>query len=403
MSLKHILLSEINEAQLQALKEKQVSGIKDIDYKQTLIGKAESDCHEFASDVISFANSSGGDIVFGIAAENDRPRDICGLQDIDPDAEIRRLEQIIVNSISPRIFGVSTKIVVLANGLPVIIVRVPKSYASPHAVTVEDNIRFYCRDSHGKHSMKVGEIRTAFELTLSLRERIRSFRAERIASIVAGETPVALIGEARLVLHILPLNAFDIASRYDLKPFFQHFDKIPTISNISNFWHKYNFDGLLSYAKSLDTPDSYAQLYGNGIIEAVDASILNYTLTGLGQNVGSVMYTTNLENRILKTLPKYLNTLKELAIDLPMLVMLSLTGVKGFVMESTPHTKFSRIVDSKPTPIDRSILLVPEVLLDNFATAPETLMKPIFDSIWNAVGYEGSRNYDSNGKWIGRG
>ena len=49
-------------------------------------------------------------------------------------------------------------------------------------------------------------------------------------------------------------------------------------------------------------------------------------------------------------------------------------------------------------PIDRSLLLVPEIILDHFDRDSRETMKPIFDTIWNAAGWSGSRNYDNLGK-----
>ncbi len=52
-------------------------------------------------------------------------------------------------------------------------------------------------------------------------------------------------------------------------------------------------------------------------------------------------------------------------------------------------------------PIDRSQLVVPEVLVENLDTDPSQILKPCFDAIWNASGLEGSIYYDENGKWLG--
>ncbi|MEM7557457.1 MAG: hypothetical protein AAF378_25920 [Cyanobacteria bacterium P01_A01_bin.84] len=50
--------------------------------------------------------------------------------------------------------------------------------------------------------------------------------------------------------------------------------------------------------------------------------------------------------------------------------------------------------------IDRNNLLMPEVMVENFNFEPSKVLKPIFDAVWNACGYPGSRNYDDSGNWL---
>lgn len=54
------------------------------------------------------------------------------------------------------------------------------------------------------------------------------------------------------------------------------------------------------------------------------------------------------------------------------------------------------------SPIDRDVLLVPEVVVEDFNVASDQVMKPIFDAVWNAAGWPGSHNYDNAGNWIRR-
>jgi hypothetical protein len=54
-------LEAIEESDLQALVDNQVSEHKTIEYKEALLGNADGDKKEFLADVSSFANESGGD------------------------------------------------------------------------------------------------------------------------------------------------------------------------------------------------------------------------------------------------------------------------------------------------------------------------------------------------------
>jgi len=45
--------------------------------------------------------------------------------------------------------------------------------------------------------------------------------------------------------------------------------------------------------------------------------------------------------------------------------------------------------------------LLPEVTIENYDEPPEKILKPCFDSIWNACGLSRDYHYDENGNWKG--
>jgi hypothetical protein len=49
--------------------------------------------------------------------------------------------------------------------------------------------------------------------------------------------------------------------------------------------------------------------------------------------------------------------------------------------------------------IDRDMLLLPDVLIETYTPDMPTLLRPLFDAVWNAAGWERSINYDEKGKW----
>jgi hypothetical protein len=59
-------------------------------------------------------------------------------------------------------------------------------------------------------------------------------------------------------------------------------------------------------------------------------------------------------------------------------------------------------VDDPGYAIDSETLVLPEALVEDFATPPTQILKPIFDLIWNACGFSGSENFDLDGNWIAR-
>ena len=156
----------------------------------------------------SFANAAGGHIVFGVDEQASIPMDIPGLTEIDTEKEILRLESMIRDGISPRIPGIVTQIVSVEENKVVLVLRVPRSWASPHMITFKSASRFYSRSSVGNYPLEVKEIRSAFLLSESWGTRIRDFRVERLSTIVSRRTPLKIPDSPTMVLHAVPLSAF---------------------------------------------------------------------------------------------------------------------------------------------------------------------------------------------------
>lgn len=193
------------EKDLQELVDNQIPESKTIDYKESVTGNSDSDKKEFLADVSSFANAAGGYLIYGMRENSGIASELCGLENINADAEIRRLENIIRDGIKPRIPGVSLWAIPLRTSRDAIIIRIPMSWASPHMVTFKNDSKFYSRNSAGKYQLDVSELRAAFVLSETTTERIRDFRIERLSKIIAGETPVLLNETAKIILHIILL------------------------------------------------------------------------------------------------------------------------------------------------------------------------------------------------------
>ena len=104
------------------------------------------------------------------------------------------------------------------------------------------------------------------------------------------------------------------------------------------------------------------------------------------------------EDKLIKCLQKYLQLQQQLELNPPVLIMLSLIGVKDYIM-STGNSWSSHFYDTNP--IDRDNLIIPEVLLDDFSTEASDILCPAFDAIWQACGWDCCKNYDASGNWIG--
>jgi hypothetical protein len=386
LSLSTIPLDRITETDLNSLISNKVSEIKTLEYKAALPGNADGDKKEFLADTSSFANAAGGDVIYGMRETAGIASEICGLSSINADAEILRLESIVRDGVSPRIPSVATRVVPITGKAPVIIIRIPRSWIQPHMVKFAGNSRFYSRNSAGKYQLDVEEIRAAFALSETRAEQIRNFRRERLASIVAGETPVPLDeNPPRFVIHSVPLTAFDAASHVNLSlergnliPLMPIGDSIQT--------YRRNFDGIVTSSGDRNSAYSYLQVFRNGSIEAVRSGYFAAT----EQKFIPLKY----ESEVMSALQRFSAFQCSLGVTPPLYLMLTLLDVRGYVVGGSGS---SLGLDNYP--IEKQSLILPEVELNDFEADLTKVMKPVFDMVWNASGWRGSASYDSDGNW----
>lgn len=87
---------------------------------------------------------------------------------------------------------------------------------------------------------------------------------------------------------------------------------------------------------------------------------------------------------------------EKLGVEPPLFIMLSLIGVRGYVM-AVNHRLY---LYDREHPIDRDVLVIPEIILDSYEFDATRVMKPLFDPVWNAAGWPRSMNYDEKGEWV---
>ncbi len=391
----------IAKADIDALIANAVSEFKTLEYKRKLPGTSEADKKEFLADVSSFANASGGDIIYGVTAAVDAqgkktgaPEAVEPITETTPDAARLRLEEMIRNGISPRP-RVHIK-EVLGWGDDgrrfVILLRIPQSFASPHMVTFKGTSRFFSRNSAGKFQLDVGEIRAAFLATESQAERLKRFREDRLGRIVADETPVTLESPLRLVLHLIPVASFLNNERLDLTNETILSSRFRPIMVGNGFDYRPNLDGFLTWIPPTELTHgiSYCQVFSHGAVEAVRAGSVLGGRTEDGRNAIYPAY----EPHVVDALKRYLRGYQEIGVAPPVVVALSLLGCKGYCMWAGSWCQHQVLYS-----IDRDAVILPDVVIDSFDVDVPQVMKPIFDAVSNACGFRHSFNYDKTGNW----
>jgi hypothetical protein len=389
-------LESLSEGDLQELITNGISERRTIEYKRTLPGQTDDEKKEFLADVSSFANAAGGHLIYGMRETGGLPDALVGMQVADANAEKLRLESMIRDGIAPRISGVGISEPITVSGGVAFVLRVPRSWLSPHMVTFKAHSKFYSRNSAGKYPLNVEELRTAFAFSEATRERLRNFRADRISKIVAGLAPVSLASGPVVVLHVVPLSAFEFARRFDAFALAQLDSPRFTLQPIyatSAYNSRYNFDGYLIYEQMHPEQPawSYLQMFRDGSIESVSASILKSR-----KRIPSLPFEGKLLHH---SLPQYIAALKKLGAYPPLFVGISLLGVTGYLM-GLPVSQFFFFDEASSQTIDRDSIIVPEITVETFGSNLDEAIKPAFDSIWNAAGRAESIYYEGS-EWKG--
>ena len=387
-------VNALTEVDVQRFVDDAVPEGRDLDYKEHLPKDTEDDRREFRFDVSSFANAGGGLIVFGIK-EKKGPDGPTGIPEklvplsTNPDKETLRLEQILRAHVDPRIPGVQVRFIQINSG-HICVVRIPKSWLGLHLVKHNDSYRFYSRTSKGKYILDVTEIRTGFVAAQEGYERLRRFRHDRLAKIIANEGPVPLEDGPKVVLHVLPISTVDPTIEFDLSPVQEGLAFPPQLGGNVGWSNQHNYDGFIKSVRlAQEQTSNYLQFFRNGTVEEVLGRIQG----SQGKTIRSVW----VESSCIRSLTNSMAALKRLGVVPPFLVCISLLGIHGY----TWAVDFFRWHMETTRTFRESDFILPEVLVSTFDQLPQATLRPQLDRIWNAAGHEKSPYFDEAGHWIG--
>jgi len=392
---------QITAADLEALIENEVIESQHIEYKRTIAaGKADekaSDKLKLLASISSFANTDGGDLLIGIRAENGFPKELTGIPRDELDTLKLGIEQAMQTGIEPRIGVYSVHPVNITDSLSVLIVRIHRSWMQPHRVIAAQHDKFYGRHSSGKFPMNVDQLRIAFTLSVTWEERAKQLQQELVATVLRQET-VQHCPAPWIVMHLIPYDSVGPLRALNV-------DGAAKLGNLAmlppghmNCSQRFNLNGLLAWAgvedgKGRSCISGYVQLFRNGIVEAVDAS-MGRLLAGPEPSV-KVIGALHLEVELLKAVRRYMALLRAMGVAPPIIIMVSLLGVKDYTLGAS-HLQGFRMVRSV-FPFDRDTIVLPSVKADSYDVDRAVLMRPIFDTLWNAAGWSRCPDYSETG------
>jgi hypothetical protein len=355
-----------------------------------LPGKDDNSKKEFLADIASFANADGGMIFYGISQTKDGIfKSLNGIEGVNQDDEILRLESIILSAIKPRIQGVHTTSIEISPNKFVFIIKIPKSWAAPHMITLQHTSeRFWSRISKGKYPMDIIEIKDAFLRSDAIPQRIRGFRLERIQNIT-GDRPILTKYYPRsLMVHLIPLSAFSTNTLFPLPS--PEFNKlIPLDGSVFPIENRYSIEGLRFTVKDINGYiRAYSTIHRNGIIESACNTMIEQS-----------ELSEYFEQPIIKFIHDALDYQHQIGVEPPVFCLLSLIAVSGITF-ARGGVLSRRAIDKYNRGIEDERILTPEIVFEDFSiTDIAAILKPSFDIVWNAVGWPSSQNYDEEGRW----
>lgn len=384
----HRPIDSITIEDIRSLKDNAVPEGKTIEYKRDLHGGSDDEKRKFLREVCSFANTSGGDLIYGIEARDGVPASLAGIARANEDEIKLRLENACRDTIEPRPSHLQFKFIPIDGESSVLVVRVAKSWNPPHRLKQDGH--FYARNSAGCHPMDVGEIRQAFILAESVGERIRAFRANRLIRLEANEGPVGLADGVVMAFHMVPLSAFSAVppQRIELTDC-QHWAFDPWGSG--SVTGGINLDGYYRYSgRTDDQAMTYAQCFWNASVELV-------TSFPVSAERGRVIHGRSFVADLVRLTTKYRDTLSAVGVTAPFIFFLSFLKVHGVSLigpsQFIPQTSALNMRNS-------DVLILPEAVTEREGFDVGATLRPLFDSLWNAFGQARCPYYDANGALV---
>lgn len=376
-------LEQLDELKLQQICEERTSETLTLEFKRHLPGKASADKLEFLKDVAALANAEGGDLVYGIEEQDGCAYRLFALTaPSSPDAEKRRLGQMLDGGLEPRVPGLRLQDVPVDNGF-ILILRISQSYAGPHRIAYEDNKRFPLRTGTHTSEMSYSQLKIAFDRTAALAERAKTFRQERLRELQLGKTLQPIAPGPLGVAHVIPLAS--MAGRHSVDV-----ARLPTPDIMFKEWghttRTFNLDGVVAHSPvTSEQSDTYGynQVFRSGATESV--------FFGSGFLTGkNVIPSTTIAENFRLAVGKNITFIRKADILGPVIVGVAMLRVEGYVFA----------VDSRKL-ADRDSMILPEIWIDDLASVHhfDEVVRPALDVLWQAFGFERCADYAYDGKW----
>jgi hypothetical protein len=361
-------------------------------HKQTTVG-----------EIVSFANGSGGDLVVGISDDEGSASGLWPVEYDDTDDIILRWTNIIKRNTDPEVpqHLVDVKSIAVTEEQRefvdeecphttghILVFRIERSWRSPHRETMKNN--FYERSAGGKSPLDTGAIRRAMFQGELIVERGREFRDDRLAAIAADEVSFPLVKSPKVVMHIVPSNAFSVdgllrPSAAQARAGFDSEQSVPPLLHPRGYTGeltRYTEDGFLRGQKlgqGQDKFGAYTLTFRSGVIEALTAFSYQDEPT-------EYILSSHVRNCLEASLPTYIQFLSGEGAAFPYYCFLSVEGAKSIPVAT--HRTAQQNHDVFRT-IDRNVVRLPAVIIESLENPLDSVIDDLLDSLYNASGKAG--------------
>ncbi len=384
-----IKFDDISEADLNNLITNNIPESSSLEYKREMPSWDGGGKHEFLADASAMANHHGGYILYGVKESDEGCAEELVPQHLNLDSECLRMIDVLGGNIEPKLSGCKAKAVPLSGGGYVVVLSIPESWNKPHRV--KTNNHFFIREGARKRQLEIPEIKMAFLNSENPKRKITDFRVDRIGKIMSGDAPVSIAEGIVQIFHVVPLQALLLELSLDVTAI--NGLRVPVMSTMHGINSRINLDGVVMHRVVTERGSgAYTQIFRSGFVEAVRVFPKNV------ESLNSILPSTAYEREIITFLRDIKRVFLALEIDGPIILLYSLLNVKNAQL----GVANSHYLDEGEGVFDRNQILLPDVLVEDLSADEGSVLRPLFDLVWNAAGYRGSLNYDQqSGIWIG--
>lgn len=372
------------------------------EYKRELPGGGDSR-KEFVADLSAFANSEGGDIFFGISEDRQShtPASIQGVAVNDAESQIAVLENVLRDSVRPRLPRLAFHIVRLYNDRGVLVIRVGESYLKPHQSMLDH--RFYARNTNGKYILEVSELADIVSRRESLPTRMRQFRRDRVSMIrtLPEDMPSPIDAESKLVVHYMPEQSF---GRFDVvdvgrlaDPAFRNKIRAVPVNNVNGLSYRPNIDGFMYMNGRSDTEFKwYTQIFCDGTVEFVNGITFMNRISK-----GREFHPNWVEQDLFCSFLFVQQVYETLGIQGRVSIFASAVGIRDHTITlGEGRLSLALAFTGHSSTIGRDPALFNEVTVDSMQEDEKLSLRPIADQLSRAAGLSHALSYE-NGQYVG--
>lgn len=394
-----IPIDELTSEHVRALVTCSRSEGRRIDFKEAFKrsdnGRSR-DSHEVAKDVAAFANSSGGDIIYGVIETDGVATGTClAVPTQDAEELLSFVQAAVRDGVSPYI-DIRCKYIPMEDNAGVFVIRVPKSFQAPHAVRKrgeKDALWFFKRGEDCALPMEESDVRHAYTTGFDVNRQIEVFRRTRIAQ--ANDTIAGpLFGKSvRVHAFFIPLAAFSIGDHLAYPRLLVGANRLRLEGSHSG--PMACPEGAFLHGGAQDGIWHAWYIHRNGIVEWIDAGTNYMHNAPSGEKLEKIVLPLY-ERRLCGRLQDAANCISALDLGGPLAFCLSLTNAKG-AQFIAPNNRF---LYSSLCPVDD---MHAQTLILRAATdlSPDKI-KPSLDHVMNGFSLQKSVNFDINDRYISK-